>query len=63
MGDLNAKIGNHNKNRERIMGKQIIGEMNENGLKLVEFCETNELVIGGSFFPTQKHSQNNLGIS
>ena len=45
MGDLNAKIGNHNKNRERIMGKHIIGEMNENGLKLVEFCEANELVF------------------
>ena len=51
MGDLNAKIGNHNKNRERIMGKHIIGEMNENGLKLVEFCEANELVIGGGLFP------------
>ena len=37
MGDLNAKIGNNNKNRERIMGKHSIGEMNENGLKLVEF--------------------------
>ena len=33
------------------MGKHIIGEMNENGLKLVEFCEANELVIGGSLFP------------
>nr|XP_022322883.1 craniofacial development protein 2-like [Crassostrea virginica] len=51
MGDLNAKIGNNNKNRERIMGKHGIGEMNENGLKLVEFCEANELVIGGSLFP------------
>ena len=33
------------------MGKHSIGEMNENGLKLVEFCEANELVIGGSLFP------------
>ena len=35
------------------MGKHSIGEMNENRLKLVEFCEANELqlVIGGSLFP------------
>ena len=51
MGDLNAKIGEDNENREKIMGKYNIGERNENGLKLVEFCEANELVIGGSLFP------------
>ena len=33
------------------MGKHDIGEMNENGLKLVVFREADELVIGGSLFP------------
>lgn len=34
------------------MGKHAAaGEMNENGELLTEFCEINELVIGGSIFP------------
>ena len=33
------------------MRKHYIEEMNENGPKLVVFCEADELVIGGSLFP------------
>ena len=31
MGDLNAKVGNNNKNREEVMGRFGVGVMNDNG--------------------------------
>ena len=31
MGDLNAKVGNDNRNYERVMGKEGCGTMNDNG--------------------------------
>ena len=30
MGDLNAKVGNYNRNYERAMGKEGCGTMNDN---------------------------------
>ncbi|KAK7095834.1 hypothetical protein V1264_005198 [Littorina saxatilis] len=50
MGDLNAKIGSDNRGYEEIMGQQGLGEMNDNGERLADFCATNNLVIGGSLF-------------
>ena len=46
MGDLNAKIGSCNKNRERTMGVHGIGEMNNNGERLANLCYEIGLVIG-----------------
>lgn len=51
MGDLNSKVGCDNTGYERTMGQQGCGRMNENGERLVEFCSTNNLVIGGTLFP------------
>ena len=34
--DLNAKVGNNNKDIEHIMGKQGVGDMNESGEVVVE---------------------------
>ena len=51
MGDMNAKIGADNSGKEDIMGKQALGEMNENGEIFTDFCAFNNLVIGGSIFP------------
>ena len=51
MGDLNAKVGTDNTNRDLIMGKHSTGEQNENGELLAEFCTFNDLVIGGTLFP------------
>lgn len=62
MVDTNAKIGQNNKNWERIMGKHMIGKMNENRGRLTQFCEINDRVIGGSLFPSEKYLQNNLGV-
>uniref|UniRef100_A0A3B3ILM2 Endonuclease/exonuclease/phosphatase domain-containing protein n=1 Tax=Oryzias latipes TaxID=8090 RepID=A0A3B3ILM2_ORYLA len=39
MGDLNAKVGKDNSNNERAMGK------------LIDFYNTNNLVVGGTLFP------------
>ena len=49
-GDLNAKIGNDNTGRERCMGKYGLGTMNENGHLFADFCQENELVVGGTLF-------------
>ena len=50
-GDMNAKVGSSNHNRERVMGKHATGIMNSNGERLIEFCEMNNLVITGTVFP------------
>lgn len=49
-GDFNAKIGKDNTGRERIMGREGLGTMNENGEMFADFCVFNDLVIGGSVF-------------
>ena len=51
MGDMNARVGNDNIGRERTMGKEGIGDMTANGERLVNLCEENDLVIGGTLFP------------
>ena len=45
MGDFNAKLGDDNRGYEEIMGKCGLGEMNEKGEMLANFCSTNQLVI------------------
>ena len=45
MGDLNAKVGNNNTNREEVMGK--FG----NGERLCDFCSANGFIITGTIFP------------
>ena len=50
-GDFNAKVGNQPYPYQDIMGKHGVGIRNENGMKLCEFCATNELLITGTFFP------------
>lgn len=50
-GDFNAKVGNSNSEKEKIMGKNgARGVMNENGELFCNFCGTNDLVIGGTLF-------------
>ena len=52
MGDMNAKVGIDNTGREEVMGKHgARAEMNENGERWADFCQANELVIGGTLFP------------
>ena len=55
MGDMNAKVGSSNTDREREMGRHGLGDMNENGEMLADFCAVNNLVIGGTLFPHRRH--------
>ena len=50
-GDLNAKMGQKNEGLELVMGRHGLGERNENGQLLVDFCTSHDLVIGGTIFP------------
>ena len=54
MGDLNAKVGSDNTGRDREMGKNGLGDMNENGKLFADFCAFNELTIGGTLFPHRR---------
>ena len=50
IGDFNARVGSDNQFRERTMGKHGLGRMTDNGERLVNLCEENDLVIGGTLF-------------
>ena len=54
-GDMNAKLGTDNTDREREMGQNGLGELNENGELLADFCAANSLVIGGTLFPHKRY--------
>ena len=51
MSDLNSKVGSDNTRNERVMEKHGCGLMNEFGAKLLEFCNKNNLIVGGTLFP------------
>lgn len=50
MGDFNAKVGNDNSNNKREMGRHGLGEMNNNGERLLQTCSEHDLVITGTLF-------------
>ena len=50
MGDMNAKIGSYNNDRERDMGSQGCGTINNNGERPVNLCLNNNCVIGWIIF-------------
>ena len=50
IGDINAKTGSDNTDRERAMGRKGCGIINDNGEKFVNFCRNNNYVMGGTIF-------------
>ena len=58
MGDFNAQIGRDNTGWEETLGKEAIGVRNENGERLLSYCSSNKLKIGGSMF---RHKNIHLG--
>ena len=59
-GDMNAKVGACNKDKERIMGTHGTGTINENGERFVEFCGMNKCVITGTLFQHKDIHKNTL---
>ena len=60
-GEMNTKVVEENWDYDEVMGKHGLGQRNENGERLCEFCGMNELVITGTLFPP-KNTQGNMGI-
>jgi len=48
MGDFNAKVGMET--MEDVVGKFGIGNRNERGDRLIEFCQINNLTISNAWF-------------
>ena len=53
MGDLNAKVGSDNMYCNKVRGQHGCGTRNENGERLIDFCNMNNLVFGGTLCPHQ----------
>ena len=51
MGDMNASVGESNAQVQHIMGKHGYGIRNDNGERFIDFCNANDLVVGGTLFP------------
>jgi hypothetical protein len=50
LGDFNARVGSNNTGRESVMEKHGEGVCTENGGRLIDLCEENDLVISGTLF-------------
>ena len=50
LGDLSARVGCNNENREGVMGKNGVGELTNNGERVINLCEENNHIIGSTLF-------------
>ena len=57
MADLNAKVGNDNTKREKVMGTFDVGVMNNNGERLCGFCSVNGFIITGTNVSKQQSEE------
>ena len=48
IGDFNAKVGDHQ--ISQAMGNHGLGDVNERGYRLIQFCENNQLTIANTLF-------------
>ena len=61
MGDMNAKVGSDNTDRERAMGSQGCGTTTNNGERLVNFCLNNNLCDRWDHLPIQRNESHLMG--
>ena len=50
MGEFNAREGSDNSNWRSVLGPHGIGECNENGKRLLDFCTSNQLLVTNTWF-------------
>ena len=56
IGDFNARVGtNHAESMPEVIGKYTLGETNERGLRLLQFCSVNKYVLTNTIY---KHKPN-----
>src|SRR6476661_9971545 len=55
MGDWNAVVGEEGE--EKVVGKYGLGERNERGEKLVEFCKRNKLIVSNTWFQPREEKK------
>ena len=54
LGDFNAKVGDQHSVWPEVVGRYGLGEVNDRGLQLLQFCAINNLVISNTLF---RHSK------
>ena len=50
-GDFNARVGGYDEGFSKVIGRYGIGEINDNGRVLREFCDRNDIAVMDTFFP------------
>ena len=63
MGDLNAKVGRDWSSWEPVIGKFGLGEENDRGERLLNFCQNNDLVIMNTMFRQNKAETVDVAIT
>ena len=55
MGDFNAEVGGEHDTWKNVIGNYALGQINDNGHRLLEFCRLNKLCIPSTFFNGPEH--------
>ena len=63
VGDLNARVGEDNTGRERVMATQGFGCITNNSERLSDLCVENNLVIGGTLFKHRTMTKSMLSMA
>ena len=63
MGDMNAKTGSDNTDRERAMGREGCGIINDNGEKFCELLSQQQLCDRRYHLSTQRDTQTNMEVT
>ena len=52
--DMNAQLGNDTSTWSPVLGNHAEGDLNDNGIRLLSFCQAHNLVVGSSLFPHKR---------
>ena len=57
LGDLNARVGTDTSTCHTVLGPHGVGQINENGQRLLDFCATNKLIISNTWLRHKRQHQ------